>query len=101
MLAIFESGGKQYLVSKGDTIQIEKVEGESGAAIKFDKVLFTADGKSQEVGKPYIAGNAVEGKIKKQARARKIHVLKYKSKSKYRRKIGHRQHFTEVEITKV
>ena len=89
------------MVAKGDTIQIEKVDGDAGSAIKFDKVLFTADAKTQEVGKPYIAGSVVEGKIKNQARGRKIHVLKYKSKSKYRRKIGHRQHYTEVEITKV
>lgn len=100
-IAIIETGGKQYMVSKGDIIQIEKVEGEAGATVKFDKVLFTTDGKSQELGKPFLSGATIEAKIKKQARDRKIHVLKYKSKSKYRRKIGHRQHYTEVEITKV
>ena len=97
MLAIFESGGKQYLVSPGDKIQVEKLAVLPGDTIKFDKVLF-ADGN---VGKPYISGATVSGKILKQGRSKKIHILKYKAKSKYRRKQGHRQHFTEVEITKV
>lgn len=97
MLAIIETGGKQYLVSKGDKIQVEKLEAEAGKTISFDKVLFH-DGT---VGKPYISGAAVEGKVLKQGRAAKVHVLKYKAKSKYRRKIGARQHYTEVEITKV
>lgn len=97
MLAIFESGGKQYLVSKGDKIQVEKLEGEAGSTITFDKVLFV-DGN---VGKPFVSGATVTGTILKQGRSKKIHVLKYKAKSKYRRKIGARQAFTEVEITKV
>lgn len=101
MIAIIETGGKQYLVSKGDTIQIEKIEGEKDASVKFDKVLFTSDGKTHSVGKPYIAGAVVEAKIVKQGRSRKIHVLKYKAKSKYRRKIGHRQAYTEIQITKI
>ena len=94
MLAIFESGGKQYLVSKGDKIQVEKLAGEPGSTITFDKVLFQ-DGT---VGKPTIAGATVQGKVLKQGRGAKIHVLKYKAKSKYRRKIGARQAYTEVEI---
>jgi large subunit ribosomal protein L21 len=101
MIAIFQTGGKQYLVSKGDKIQVEKLAGEAGEAVTFDKVLFTGDDKSYQVGKPEVKGATVEGKILKQARARKIHVLKYKAKSKYRRKQGHRQNYTEVEITKV
>ena len=97
MIAIFESGGKQYLVSKGDKIQVEKLDGEAGSTITFDKVLFV-DGN---VGKPYVSGATVSGTVLKQGRSKKIHVLKYKPKSKYRRKIGARQAFTEVEITKV
>lgn len=96
MLAIIQTGGKQYLVKTGDKIQIEKLEVEVGKTINFDKVLFH-DG---QVGKPYISGAAVTGKVLKQARGKKIHVLKYKAKSKYRRKIGARQHYTEVEILK-
>lgn len=101
MIAVFTTGGKQYLVSKGDTIQIEKLAGEVGDTLTFDKVLFTAEGTTYKVGKPFVSGFTIEAKILKQARARKIHVLKYKAKSKYRRKQGHRQNYTEVEITKV
>ncbi len=101
MIAIIETGGKQYLVSKGDTIQIEKIEGEKDAAVKFDKVLFTSDGKSHNVGKPTISGAVVEATITKQGRGKKIVILKYKAKSKYRKKQGHRQSYTEVQITKV
>lgn len=101
MASIIETGGKQYLVNAGDKIQVEKLEGEVGSSITFDKVLFSGDSSSYKLGKPTISGVAVSGKITKQGRGKKIHVLKYKSKSKYRRKIGHRQDYTEVEITKV
>ena len=94
MTAIIQTGGKQYLVSKGDKIQVEKLAGADGDVIKFDKVLFS-DGN---IGKPYISGAVVEGKVLKQGRSAKVHVLKYKAKSKYRRKIGARQQYTEVEI---
>lgn len=85
------------MVSKGDKIQVEKLAAEAGKIVTFDKVLFL-DGK---VGKPYLDGIAVEGKVLRQGRGKKIHVLKYKAKSKYRRKIGARQYYTEVEIIKV
>jgi large subunit ribosomal protein L21 len=101
MIAIIESGGKQYLVSKGDKIQVEKLAGEDGEIIIFDKVLMTADDKTRIVGKPLVPGATVEAKILKQGRGKKVIILKYKAKSKYRRKQGHRQAYTEVEITKV
>lgn len=101
MFAIIETGGKQYLVKPGDKLQIEKLAGETGQNVNFEKVLFTSDGKSFQLGKPYLAGASVEAKILKQGRGKKIDVLKYKAKSKYRRKIGHRQQFTEIQITKI
>lgn len=101
MFAIIETGGKQYLVKPGDKLQIEKLAGETGQNVNFEKVLFTSDGKSFQLGKPYLDGTSVEAKILRQGRGKKIHVLKYKAKSKYRRKIGHRQHFTEIQITKI
>lgn len=101
MFAIIETGGKQYLVKKGDKLQVEKLAGEAGQSVKFEKVLFTSDGKSFQLGKPYVAGAGVEAKVLKQGKGKKVHVLKYKAKSKYRRKIGHRQQFTEIQITKV
>lgn len=101
MISIIETGGKQYLVSKGDTIQVEKLPGVAGDKIAFENVLFSGDEKSYQLGKPFIADAKVEGKILKQGRSKKIVVFKYKAKSKYRRKQGHRQAFTEVEIIKI
>jgi large subunit ribosomal protein L21 len=98
--AIIATGGKQYIVEKNNKIQIETVPGKAGDAVKFDNVLLTSDGAGLKIGKPLV-GVAVEGKILKQGRGDKIHVLKYKAKSKYRRKIGHRQAYTEVEIVKI
>jgi large subunit ribosomal protein L21 len=100
MAAIIQTGGKQYLVSTGDKIQIEKIDGTAGDTVKFDQVLMTVDGNNVNVGKPTVDGAVVEGKVVKQGRGKKIEVLKYKAKSKYRRKIGHRQAYTEIEIVK-
>ena len=96
--SVIETGGKQYLVAKGDKIQVEKLEGEVGDKITFDSVLAIVSDKDVEVGKPKLEGKTVEAKVLRQGRGAKIHVLKYKAKSKYRRKIGHRQAFTELEI---
>jgi large subunit ribosomal protein L21 len=101
MNAIIETGGKQYLVAPGTKIEVEKLDGEVGSTVVFDKVLFTAEGEDVTVGKPLVPTKTVEGKILEQGRGDKIHILKYKAKSKYRRKQGHRQSFTEVEITRV
>ncbi len=99
--AVIQTGGKQYLVSKGDKIQIEKLEGEEGTKLTFDQVLATISDTDYQVGKPTLSGASVEATILKQGRGKKIEVLKYKPKSKYRKKIGHRQAFTEIEITKI
>lgn len=99
--AVIQTGGKQYLVSKGDKIQIEKLEGEAGGKITFAEVLATISDSEYKIGKPLLDGATVEAIILEQGRGKKIHVLKYKAKSKYRKKIGHRQSFTEIEITKI
>ena len=101
MLTVIETGSKQYLVKAGDKIQIEKLKVNVGDTITFDKVLFQGEGENLTVGKPYITGKTVEAKVIAAGKGKKIHVLKYKNKSKYRRKIGHRQPFVEVEILKV
>lgn len=101
MFAIIETGGKQYKVAPGQKIKIEKVEAAAGENFIFDKVLLTADGEKVNIGTPYVAGAKVEGKILKQGRAKKVIVFKYHSKTRYRKKKGHRQHFSEVEITKI
>lgn len=89
------------MVRPKDKIQVEKIAGKANEKVVFDKVLLRAEGEKVEVGKPYVAGGKVEGKILRQSRARKVLIMKYKSKTRYRRKRGHRQPFTEVEITKV
>lgn len=99
--AVIQTGGKQYLVSQGDKIQIEKLAGEVGSSLQFDKVLATFTDKDYSLGKPYLEKVTIEAKVLRQGRGKKIEVLKYKAKSKYRRKLGHRQSYTEVEITKV
>lgn len=99
--SIIETGSKQYKVAEGAKIKIEKLEGEEGAAVVFDKVLLAANGDAVEVGAPYLAGKTVEGKIVRQDRSKKVIVFKYHSKTRQHKKKGHRQHFTEVQITKI
>lgn len=101
MLAVIKTGGKQYLVKKGDTIKIEKLEGEAGDKIDFSEVLFLGDEKEVKVGTPFVAGAKVEGKIVKQTRAKKVTGVKHKPKKRYKVKFGHKQMLTEVEIMKV
>lgn len=98
-LAIIESGGKQYLVSPNTKIQVEKIEGAVGDAVRLENVLFSAKDGAVQTGAPFVSGAAVTAKILAQSRSKKILVFKYKAKSKYRRKQGHRQSYTELEIT--
>jgi large subunit ribosomal protein L21 len=101
MFAIIETGSKQYKVMPGDKIRIEKIEGSADGAVSFDRVLMVADGDAITVGAPLVKNARVEGKILSQDRARKIIVFKYHSKSRYQKKRGHRQPYTEVEIVKI
>lgn len=101
MYAVIVTGGKQYKVSEGDTLFIEKLEAEEGAAVTFDEVLMTADGENVNVGAPTVAGATVEAKVVKNGKAKKIYVFKMKRKKNERKKRGHRQPFTKVEITKI
>ncbi|HOF50422.1 MAG: 50S ribosomal protein L21 [Sulfurimonas sp.] len=98
MLSVIETGGKQYVVSSGDKIKIEKLEAEPGQEVVFDKVLLQEKDGQVEVGRPYISGASVKAKVARQARDKKIIVFRYHSKTRYRKKKGHRQHFTEVVI---
>ena len=99
--AVIQTGGKQFIVKPKDKIQVEKLEVKEGGNVTFDNVLLVVDQDKVEIGKPQVTGAKVEGKVLKQARARKVLVMKYHNKTRYRRKKGHRQHFTEVEITKI
>ena len=101
MFAIIETGGKQYKVSPGQKLKVEKLETKAGDDLSFDKVLLVADGENVKVGAPYVDGAKVEGKILKQGHHKTVIVFKYHSKTRYRKKKGHRQLFTEVEITNI
>lgn len=96
--AVVESGGKQYRVAAGDKIKVEKLDTPEGSDFAFDKVLLRADGDKTEIGTPYITGAKVKAKVLRQARDKKKIVFKYHPKTRYKKKKGHRQHFTEVEI---
>ena len=101
MYAVIVTGGKQYKVSEGDTLFIEKLNAEEGAAVTFDQVLVAGEGENVKVGAPTVEGATVEAKVVKNGRSKKIYVFKMKRKKNYRRKQGHRQPVTKVEITKI
>ena len=101
MYAIIKTGGKQYKVSEGDSIVIEKLEVEEGSAVEFDEVLTIVDGEDVAIGRPNVDGAKVKATVEKNGKGPKIHVFKYKSKKNYRRRQGHRQPFTKVKIDKI
>ena len=99
--AIIVTGGKQYRVAEGDVIYVEKLNVEDGAEVTFDKVLVVGSDEGVKVGTPVVEGAAVEAKVVKNGKGKKIHVLKYKAKKGEKKKIGHRQPYTKVENTKI
>lgn len=101
MIAVIKTGGKQYLISPGKKIKIEKIEGKEGKEISFKEVLLLEKNKKIEIGKPIVKGASVLAKIIKQGKGDKVIAFKYKPKTRYHVKKGHRQLFTEVEITKI
>lgn len=101
MYAIIETGGKQYRVSEGDQVFVEKLDKEEGKTVNFDKILAFSDGESLKTGTPYLKGVKVSGKVVKNGKGKKIIVFKFKPKKGYKRTQGHRQPYTCVEITSV
>ena len=101
MKAVIVTGGKQYTVSEGDVLYVEKLGVEAEEVVKFDQVLAVLDGENSKIGAPVVEGAAVEGKVLKNGKGKKITVLKYKAKKNEKKKIGHRQPYTKVEITKI
>lgn len=99
--AVIETGGKQYRVGLDSTIKVEKLPVDEGGDFVFDKILLIADGDKVTVGTPYIEGAKIEGTVTKQGRNKKQIVFKYHSKTRYRKKKGHRQPHSEVKIKKV
>ncbi|MCR3955440.1 MAG: 50S ribosomal protein L21 [Gudongella sp.] len=101
MYAIIETGGKQYKVQEGDVVFVEKLNAEEGDAVNFDKVLLMSTDSGVTPGKPFVEGAKVEGTVLAQGKAKKIVVFKYKPKKNIRKKQGHRQPFTKVQIDKI
>jgi large subunit ribosomal protein L21 len=101
MYAVFKTGGKQYRVEKGDTLRVEKVAGNVGDAVTFDQVLLVSGEGKLALGRPLLGGAKVEAKIVEQGLGRKVVIFKFRRRKNYRRKTGHRQPFTALEITDI
>ena len=101
MKAVIVTGGKQYTVAEGDVIFVEKLNVEADAAVKFDQVLAVLDGENTKIGAPLVEGAAVEAKVVKNGKGKKLDIIRYKAKKNEKRHIGHRQPYTKVEITKI
>ncbi len=101
MYAVIATGGKQYKVEQGDILRIEKLVAAEGDQVQFDQVLMVADGDNINIGSPYIDGGTVSATVNGMGRGKKIEIIKFKRRKKYRKKQGHRQDYTEVEITAI
>ncbi len=101
MYAVVNTGGKQYKVQKGQVCRFEKLPGEVGSPVSFDRVLLFSDGETVQVGQPVVPDVAVQGRIVEQDKSRKVIVFKYKRRKRYRRKLGHRQPYTAVKIDRI
>jgi large subunit ribosomal protein L21 len=101
MYAVIKTGGKQYRVREGDTLRVEKLVAEAGAKVEFDQILMIGEGDEVKVGTPFLSGSQVSATVISQGRAKKIKVVKFRRRKHYLRQKGHRQSFTEVEITKI
>jgi len=100
MYAVIRTGGKQYRVSEGERLRVEKLDGQVGESLQFDQVLMLG-GETVQIGKPLVTGAKVTAEIVAQDRAKKIIVFKYRRRKNYRRKAGHRQPFTELKVTAI
>ena len=97
--AVIKTGGKQYRVQQGDVLRVELLEAEEGANVSFDQVLLVGSGDGVNVGAPTIAGATVTATVRRHGRADKIRIIKFRRRKHHKKQMGHRQHFTEVEIT--
>jgi large subunit ribosomal protein L21 len=99
MQAVFKTGGKQYRVSEGDKIRVESLKAEAGDDVTFDQVLMLVDGENSKIGSPIVEGGQVNAKVVANGRGQKVHILKFKRRKHHMKRQGHRQNYTEVEIT--
>ena len=101
MYAVFKSGGKQYRVSKGEKLKLEKLEANVGKKVVFDQVLSVGEGKDINIGTPYLADAIVEAKVIDEGKDKKIEVVKFKRRKNYKRNFGHRQHYSLIEVINI
>jgi large subunit ribosomal protein L21 len=101
MYAVFRTGGKQYRATQGDRLRVERITAEVGDSIEFDEILLVGEGADVTIGSPLVAGGKVAATVTAQGRGKKIDVIKFKRRKNYKRHLGHRQHYTEVEITSI
>jgi len=101
MYAVFQTGGKQYRAKQGDVLKIEKLELDAGSDVAFDHVMMLGEGDDVKIGTPTVAGAVVSGKVLSQGRADKVHIVKFRRRKHFRKQQGHRQYYTEVEITAI
>ena len=99
MYAVIQTGGKQYRVSEGSTLKVEKIDAEEGASVELDKLLMVADGDDVKVGAPYIDGAKVTATVKSHGRGKKVQIIKFRRRKHHMKRQGHRQAFTEIEVT--
>lgn len=99
MYAVIETGGKQYRVSQGQRIRVEKLDVDEGATVDLDKVLMVANGEDIKLGKPYVEGGKVTATVKAQGRGKKVMITKFRRRKHHKKTQGHRQSYTEIEIT--
>ena len=101
MKAVIVTGGKQYTVSEGDVLFVEKLNAEADETVKFDQVLAVVDGENTKIGTPVVEGAAVEAKVIKNGKGKKLNIITYRAKKHSARRMGHRQPYTKVEITAI
>ncbi len=101
MYAVIQTGGKQYRVAQGDKVRVEKLAADEGASVEFDKVLMVADGEGIKVGAPYVEGGKVSATVKSQGRGKKVKIIKFRRRKHSMKRMGHRQDYTEVQITEI
>jgi large subunit ribosomal protein L21 len=99
MYAVIKTGGKQYRVAQGDVLRVEKLTADVGASIDLDRVLMVADGDNVSIGTPFIEGGKVTATVRSHGRGDKIKIIKFRRRKHYRKQMGHRQCYTEIEIT--
>ena len=99
MYAVIKTGGKQYRVMQGEVLRVELLDAEVDSTVRFDQVLLVGEGESIRVGAPLVAGAVVSAKVRAHGRADKVRIVKFRRRKHYRKQMGHRQHYTEVEIT--